>query len=85
MKSWGGKSTKELYDYIHSAMPLGRGGSLIPTYDNIVAFLLSANGATPGGKPFTPDTTIKIGLVANGRIPDITTDGEKCRHPCAPD
>src|ERR1700733_15998948 len=40
MKSWGGKSTKELYDYIHSAMPLGRGGSLSDTdYANIVAFL----------------------------------------------
>jgi alcohol dehydrogenase (cytochrome c) len=75
MKSWGGKSTKELYDYIHSAMPLGRGGSLSDTTcANIVAFLLSANGATPGGTLFTPATTIRIGLVANGVVPpDITT------------
>ena len=28
IKSWGGRSTRELYDYLHSAMPLGKGGSL---------------------------------------------------------
>jgi alcohol dehydrogenase (cytochrome c) len=70
MKSWGARSTRELYDYLHSAMPLGKGGSLSDeTYQNIVAFLLSANGATAGGKPFTADTDVKIGNVANGQIP----------------
>ena len=49
LKSWGSRSTRELYDYIQSAMPLGKGGSLSDqTYENIVAFLLEANGATPG-------------------------------------
>ena len=62
MKSWGGKSTKELYAYIHSAMPLGKGGSLPDaTYANIVAFLLTANGATAGGTNLTAATDVKIG------------------------
>ncbi len=70
LKSWGGRSTQELYAYIQSAMPLGKGGSLsVQTYENIVAFLLEANGATPGGKPFTADTDVKIGNVTNGQMP----------------
>lgn len=70
LKSWGSRSTRELYDYIQSAMPLGKGGSLSDqTYANIVAFLLEANGATAGGKPFTADTDVKIGNVANGQMP----------------
>src|SRR5580658_4073914 len=28
LKSWGSRSTRELYDYIQSAMPLGKGGSM---------------------------------------------------------
>jgi mono/diheme cytochrome c family protein len=70
LKSWGSRSTRELYDYIQSAMPLGKGGSLSnQTYENIVAFLLRANGANPGGKPFTADTDVKIGNVAHGEMP----------------
>ncbi len=70
IKSWGNRSTRELYDYLHSAMPLGKGGSLSDqTYQNIVAFLLEANGATAGGKPFSSDTEVKIGNVANGQPP----------------
>src|SRR5471030_3395558 len=61
MKSWGGKSTRELYSYIRSAMPLGKGGSLSDTsYANIVAFLLTANGATAGGTLLTPVIDVKI-------------------------
>ena len=71
MKSWGGTSTRELYNYIHSAMPLGKGGSLSDnSYANIVAFLLVANGATAGGTALTPATDIRIGLIANGVVPD---------------
>jgi alcohol dehydrogenase (cytochrome c) len=70
LKSWGDRSTRELYDYLHAAMPLGKGGSLSDqTYQNIVAFLLEANGATSGGKSFTGNMDVKIGHVANGQIP----------------
>jgi alcohol dehydrogenase (cytochrome c) len=85
MKSWGGRSTKELYDYIHSAMPLGRGGSLSDTaYANIVAFLLSANGATAGGTLFTSTIAIKIGLIANGVVPPDVTAGTTPSAPPSP-
>jgi alcohol dehydrogenase (cytochrome c) len=78
LKSWGERSTRELYDYLHSAMPLGKGGSLSDqTYQNIVAFLLEANGATAGGQPFTGQTTVKIGNVANGRLsPGLVSRGQ---------
>jgi alcohol dehydrogenase (cytochrome c) len=70
VKSWGGRSTRELYDYLRSAMPLGKGGSLSDqTYQDILAFLLEANGATAGGKPFTAETDVKIDNVANGQMP----------------
>jgi alcohol dehydrogenase (cytochrome c) len=70
LKSWGDRSTRELYNYLHAAMPLGKGGTLSDqTYQDIVAFLLEANGATPGGKSYTSVTDVKIGNVANGQIP----------------
>ena len=85
MKSWGGKSTKELYAYIHSAMPLGKGGSLSDTtYGNIVAFLLQANGATPGGTALSPATDVRVGLIANGVVPPDIAAGTTRTAPPAP-
>ena len=76
MKSWAGKSTKDLYAYIHSAMPLGKGGSLPDTtYADIAAFLLTANGATAGGTTLTPASDVRIGLVANGVVPAEIANG----------
>ncbi len=70
LKSWGDRSTRELYNYLHATMPLGKGGSLSDqTYQDIVAFLLEANGATPGGRLYTSVTDVKIGNVSNGQIP----------------
>ncbi len=70
LNSWGNRTTRELYNYLHSAMPLGKGGSLSDqTYEDIVAFLLEANGSTASGNPFAPGTDVKIGNVANGQIP----------------
>jgi alcohol dehydrogenase (cytochrome c) len=85
MKSWGGKSTRELYSYIRSAMPLGKGGSLSDTgYANIVAFLLTANGATAGGTLLTPATDVRIGLIANGVIPPDIAAGTTRAAPSPP-
>ena len=70
LKSWGDQSTRALYNYLHAAMPLGKGGSLSDeTYQNIVAFLLQANGATAGGTLLTATTDVKISNVANGQVP----------------
>jgi alcohol dehydrogenase (cytochrome c) len=84
IKSWGARSTRELYDYIRSSMPLGKGGSLSDqSYQNIVAFLLLANGSTPGGKPFTAATDVKIGNVANGKMPSGLVASASGRQPLA--
>src|SRR5690242_20132334 len=49
MQSWGGRSTKALYQFISTAMPVSDPGSLSPaTYADILAFLLQANGAKAG-------------------------------------
>ncbi|HMH64269.1 MAG TPA: c-type cytochrome, partial [Rhizomicrobium sp.] len=71
MGAWGKRTTGELYSKIHTTMPLGRGGSLDEaTYANIVAYILRANGATPGSTAFTPTTApVAIGAIANGQMP----------------
>jgi alcohol dehydrogenase (cytochrome c) len=69
LKSWGTRSTRELYDYLRAAMPLGKGGSLSDQqYESIVAFLLQANGATAGGRLFTSQSNVKISNVASGQL-----------------
>src|SRR5258706_9565089 len=85
MKSWGGKSTRELFSYIRSAMPLGRGGSLPDTtYPTIAAFLLQPNGATRGGTQLTASPDVKIGLIANGVVPADIAAGTTRAAPPAP-
>jgi alcohol dehydrogenase (cytochrome c) len=85
MKTWGGKSSKDLYTYIHSAMPLGKGGSLPDAiYAGIVAFLLQANGATAGGTTYTPATDVRIGLVSNGVVPPDIASGTTRQAPPPP-
>ena len=75
MGAWGKRTTGELYSKISKTMPLGRGGTLdTSTYANIVAYVLRANGATPGAKDFTPATAVAIGSIASGKMPaDLNT------------
>jgi alcohol dehydrogenase (cytochrome c) len=70
MSAWAGRSTDELYNLVRTSMPYGNGGSLDDTtYRSIIAYVLSANGATPGTKPFGGSEGVRIGSIANGRIP----------------
>jgi len=70
MAAWGRRTTKELYDDIRAQMPYGRAGSLeAATYQNIVAFILMANGAHAGAKPFDGSETVRISAIANGQVP----------------
>jgi alcohol dehydrogenase (cytochrome c) len=70
MGAWGKRTTAQLYSKIHTTMPLGRGGSLDETtYADLVAYILRANGATPGTTAFTPATAVAIGSIANGQTP----------------
>jgi len=70
MATWGRRSVKDFYEDIRANMPYGRGGSLdTPAYQNITAFILSANGAKPGSKPFDGTSTTLISAVASGQVP----------------
>ena len=70
MAAWGRRTAKELYDDIRAQMPYGSPGSLdAATYQNIVAFILSANGAHPGAKPFDGSATSRISTIATGQVP----------------
>jgi len=68
--SWGKARANENYDVIKTSMPMGNAGSLAPeSYQQIVAFILAANGATPGASAFTGDNKDKIASFATGKTP----------------
>lgn len=58
---WGRHTVAELYSYLKAMMPYCDGGSLgNQEYADIVAYLLSANGAKAGNQDLTPNTADKI-------------------------
>jgi len=70
MQSWGPRTTKALYQFISTAMPVGNEGNLSSgAYADITAFLLAANGAKPGSQILTGSTDVRIGSVADGEVP----------------
>jgi len=70
ISSWGQRGAGELYGVIKASMPLGNGNSLTPeTYQQIVAFLFQANGATPGAVAFNGESQAKIASFATGKTP----------------
>ena len=70
MGSWGKRGADELYGVIKASMPMGNAGSLSPeTYQQIVAFILQANGAVPGAVAFTGEAKDRIGGFASGKTP----------------
>ena len=63
-------ATADLYNTIRTSMPYGNPGSLdAATYASLVAFILDANGATPGSSAFAPSAAVKISSVASGTVP----------------
>ena len=70
ISSWGKRGADELYGVIKASMPMGNPSSLPPeTYQQIVAFILQANGAAPGAAPFTGEAKDKIASFATGKTP----------------
>ncbi len=68
--AWGKRSTADLYNTIRTSMPYGNPGSLdATTYASLVAFILQANGATPGSSAFAPAAAVRISTVASGTVP----------------
>ena len=56
MPYWSGSSLDVLFDYISTAMPLGRPGSLSPaTNADILAFILKSNNFPAGTKELSAD------------------------------
>jgi alcohol dehydrogenase (cytochrome c) len=68
--AWRNRTAADLYNTIRTSMPYGNPGSLdAATYANLTAFILQANGATPGSTAFTPASAVKISAVASGTVP----------------
>lgn len=60
--SWSKHTTADLYTFIKSTMPYCQGGTLADdAYTDIVAFILSKNGAKAGSDTFTATTSVRIG------------------------
>ena len=66
--AWGARTTADFYKFIAVSMPAGAPASLSEAqYTNVVAYLLNANGARAGAKPFNKNINVRIGSVATGR------------------
>jgi alcohol dehydrogenase (cytochrome c) len=65
---WGTRTARELVNTIRTTMPPGNPGSLDEaTSVNLAAFILAANGATPGDQALTAASPLSIRSVATGR------------------
>lgn len=72
---WSKYTIRVLYQFISKTMPDGLAGDLsAKTYSNIISFVLAANGAKPGRETFDPNSSTKIGDIADGRIVAAVTD-----------
>jgi len=68
MGGWGTRTARELIATIRTTMPPANPGSLDDAASiNLAAFILAANGDTPGDQPLTAGSTITIRSVATGR------------------
>jgi len=74
---WSGKSIQDFYAFVSTAMPQGLAGDLSQVqYSDIIAYILAANGATPGTAAFDKDSGVKIGAVADGKIVAAVISGD---------
>ncbi len=70
MRAWGDRTTNDLLTFIRTNMPPDDRGNLGDgTYLNLVAFLLSANGARTGNQPLRAAERARISSVATGEMP----------------
>jgi len=86
MTVWRERTARELIAYMQVTMPPPPAvpGSLgEPTYVNIAAFLLQANGALPGEALLTTTTRAVIGSVATGMMPDAVRQAAAATAPTA--
>ncbi len=67
-QDWSKYTIRTFYQYVSKDMPAGLEGDLsAKTYADILSFLLAANGAKPGAQPLDPNSSVKIGDIADGK------------------
>ena len=64
MSGWRSRNTKDLFQYMSTAMPPGSSPLPADTYTSITAYILQSNGAAAGPDSLTTTTTVSIGTVA---------------------
>ena len=87
LRTWRDRTVQELVAYLSVAMPPppASPGSLGPqSYVNLAAFLLAANGAMPGASELTAASSVAIGSVATGTMPDSFRAALASTAPAAP-
>lgn len=65
--TWGGRTTKDFFDYMSAAMPYGGPSLSVDVYADIEAYILQVNGAMAGSTVLSAETSAPIErLVAAG-------------------
>ena len=83
--AWGSRTAHELVAYIQTSMPPGNAGSLGEEVSvNLAAFILAANGATPGAQALTAGATFPIRSTATGRPAIALQEGGQVAAGTAP-
>ena len=81
MPDWADAPLSDLYEYVSTAMPLDKPGSLsAANYADIVAYLLKANGFPSGQSELGPDNmnSVRFDLATSSNIPHkIVPNGKK--------
>lgn len=68
--TWRNRTVYQLTRYMQQTMPPGNPGGLgEETYVALSAFILEANGASPGNEPLTPGNRRRIGDISTGQMP----------------
>src|ERR1700688_4876329 len=76
MNMWHNRPTSDLFSRIRNTMPITSPGSLSDQDAlNLVAYILQANGATPGTQMLAAGTIVPIGAVATGGAPPSIAQG----------
>jgi alcohol dehydrogenase (cytochrome c) len=87
MRTWRERNAQELVAFLSVTMPPppAAPGSLgQQSYVNLAAFLLQANGATPGAEALTAASAVRIGSVATGTMSDAFRAALASAAPAAP-
>ena len=82
MSAWRGRPTRDLYEFIHTTMPLGAADLSPEQALSVTAFILQSNGAMPGAQALVPTTAQTIGAVAAAQ-PQAQAAGTPAQAPPA--